>query len=83
MKVYDLNGVEHEKHWSVDANECVERLGWSLKPKELAVNIVSNSDASIEAMTNPVDTEVGPGAEVNVIVQPETKKRKYTKKESQ
>lgn len=32
VKVYDLDGQEHEKE-SVDARECVQVLGWSLTPK--------------------------------------------------
>ncbi len=31
-KVYDLEGIEHEKT-SVDARECVSEMGWSLTPK--------------------------------------------------
>lgn len=32
VKVYDLDGQEHEKE-SVDARECCQILGWSLSPK--------------------------------------------------
>lgn len=31
VKVYDLDGQEHEKE-SVDARECVKFMGWSLTP---------------------------------------------------
>lgn len=35
MKVYDLEGNEHDKE-SIDARECVRVLGWSLtKPEEV------------------------------------------------
>jgi hypothetical protein len=32
VKVYDLEGKEHEKE-SVDAQECVKEMGWSLTPQ--------------------------------------------------
>lgn len=32
VTVYDLDGVSYEKE-SVDARECINRLGWSLQPK--------------------------------------------------
>jgi hypothetical protein len=31
VKVYDLDGIEHEKE-SVDARECCREMGWSLTP---------------------------------------------------
>jgi len=33
MKIYDLDGNEHDKP-SIDCSECVENLGWSLSPPQ-------------------------------------------------
>lgn len=33
MKVYDLDGVEHEKE-PVDVRECISILGWTAEPVE-------------------------------------------------
>ena len=36
IKVYDLDGQEHEKE-SVDARECCAVLGWTMEPQEPAI----------------------------------------------
>lgn len=60
MKVYDLEGNEHEKH-SVDARECVEQ-GWTYervekKPAEDAPMTTAQIKAALEAAG--VDIPVG------------------------
>lgn len=43
MKVYDLDGNEHDKE-SVDVAECINNLGWTLQPPVVAVSDNTDSE---------------------------------------
>lgn len=53
VKVYDLDGQEHEKE-SVDARECVQVLGWSM-----------TSPAQVGATVEIMEGEPGEGEQVD------------------
>jgi hypothetical protein len=48
MKVYDLEGNEHEKD-SVDARECCAEMGWSLTAPVVELPVVEEKPVTKKA----------------------------------